>query len=290
MNFSHVVLLPIRRLQNDATFAVEAQAICEQSVASPSVSQPDLKEPRDQQGGSQSTSPADVLGAALERTEAAQKPMLQQLAEGHLDIDALTRQIVQPYVLQKSDPRKPEFLAAVDAAIAGAMRDVLHDPAWQRVEAAWRGVQLLLRRLETGRELQVSVLSVSGRDVRDDVCGQNDLTQSRLYQVLQEGSQIAGANPWTAVIADFTFDDSEADVQFLGRLARMHHAVGSRMLAAASPAIAGCTHLRNQTDPADWQQRTPEQIVRWDELRGLAASASVHLLLPPHSGAATLWI
>ncbi|MCH2203921.1 MAG: type VI secretion system contractile sheath large subunit, partial [Fuerstiella sp.] len=264
------------RLQNDATFAAEAQAICEIS-APPEAPQDD---PVEESSTSPPVSPSDVLGAALERTEAAQKPMLQQLAEGHLDIDAFTRRIVQPYVLQKSDPRKPELIAAVDAAIADSMRRLLHDPNWQGVESAWRGIQLLIRRLETGRELQISVLSVSRSDLRQDVCGQEDLTRSQLYKVLLDGVEIAGANPWSAVLGDFVFGDSQDDVQFLGRLARMHHAAGSRFVTAASPAVVGCCDLAQQPDPHDWQPRSNEQVENWNELRGLSASASVNLLLP----------
>src|SRR5271157_2404681 len=69
--------------------------------------------------------------------------------------DAMLHQIVAPYAEPRPDPRRPEWIAQTDKAISGEMRNLLHHPAFQALEAAWRGLYFLTRRLETGDNLKI---------------------------------------------------------------------------------------------------------------------------------------
>ena len=73
------------------------------------------------------------------------------------------QQIVQPYVVAGTDPQQPELVALVDEATGAHMRAILHHPQFQTVEAAWRAVYFLVRRLET--ELGVRLFDRIGRSV-----------------------------------------------------------------------------------------------------------------------------
>ena len=70
-------------------------------------------------------------------------------AEG--SIDALLRDVIGPFVVPSAKPEKAALLATLDGAIADGMRAVLHQSDFQTAESLWRGVDFLLRRLETGR-------------------------------------------------------------------------------------------------------------------------------------------
>ena len=70
-------------------------------------------------------------------------------------IDALLRQVVAPFVHLAASPAKAELVAAVDAGLSDAMCALLHHADFQTAESLWRGVDLVLRRLETGHQLQV---------------------------------------------------------------------------------------------------------------------------------------
>ena len=59
-------------------------------------------------------------------------------------IDRYLQTIIAPYISPAPDPQLPQLLSAVDAALADAMRALLHDAAFQRLEAMWRGVHWLL--------------------------------------------------------------------------------------------------------------------------------------------------
>ena len=62
--------------------------------------------------------------------------------------DAFIHSVVAPHVVKDTSAEKRTYLGAVDAAIADDMRALLHDPAFQALEAAWRGVRWLVSNLE----------------------------------------------------------------------------------------------------------------------------------------------
>jgi len=76
------------------------------------------------------------------------------------DWDQMLRDIVAPYAVPGENPRKGEMVAQTDRAIAGEMRALLHHPSFQSLEAAWRGLYFLTRRLETGEMLRVFLLDL----------------------------------------------------------------------------------------------------------------------------------
>jgi type VI secretion system protein ImpC len=76
------------------------------------------------------------------------------------DWDQMLHDIVAPYAVAGENPRKAEMVAQTDRAIAGEMRALLHHPKFQALEAAWTGLNLLVRRLETGEGLRIFVLDL----------------------------------------------------------------------------------------------------------------------------------
>ncbi len=76
------------------------------------------------------------------------------------DWDQMLHEIVAPYAVPGDNPRKAEMVAQTDRAIAGEMRALLHHPRFQSLEAAWRGLYFLVRRLETGEMLRVFLLDL----------------------------------------------------------------------------------------------------------------------------------
>jgi type VI secretion system protein ImpC len=85
------------------------------------------------------------------------------------DFQAVLRDIVAPYVEPKPDPQLPELVAQVDQAISGQMRALLHHPAFQALEAAWRGLFFLVRRLPTDVNLKIFLLDIAKPELAADL-------------------------------------------------------------------------------------------------------------------------
>ena len=120
----------------------------------------------------------DLLGSLLGKPDVAAAPAAAAPATG---IDAFIHSIVAPHIVPDTAAQTKSYTAAVDAAIAEQMRQLLHDPAFQRLEAAWRGVQWLISSLELDEDLQLHLFDVSHDElVADVVAAQGQLAQTGL--------------------------------------------------------------------------------------------------------------
>lgn len=261
-----------RRLQNANTFAEESKAILAASDQAPPGSAPAADEPVADAGS--------LLDQAIEQTAETQKPLHRQIAEGSLNIDAYVRQLVEPYVVAKADPRQAEFVDGVDQAVAQTMRQILHSPEFQCVESAWMGVRMLVRLLETDSKLSIDVLNVSRTEIDADMTVNENLQSSQLYKLLVESTSVPGADAWTLVVGDYTFGHSPEDTATLGRVARVCASAGAMFVAGGSLQVVGCKDPSGAPDPDDWSAPGDEQLADWNALRSLPEASSVALAGP----------
>jgi type VI secretion system protein ImpC len=108
---------------------------------------------------SASERPLPASGADLLRDMMGEAPVPAARVR-RSDWDQMLHDIVAPYAVPGENPRKAEMVAQTDRAIAGEMRGVLHHPKFQALEAAWRGLYFLVRRLETGENLRIFLLDL----------------------------------------------------------------------------------------------------------------------------------
>jgi len=112
------------------------------------------------------------------------RPAVAKSADDSLD--ALLRSLVGPFVVPAANPNKDALVATVDKALSDAMRAVLHQPDFQNAESLWRGVDFLLRRLETSHQLQVHLIDLSAEEFAADLSAVTDLSETGLYKLLVE--------------------------------------------------------------------------------------------------------
>ncbi len=195
-----------------------------------------------------------VLEASESRTGAARAP--DPLAE-------YVRRIVAPYVQPSPHPKQKELLAQVDEAIGGLMRALLHQPDFQALEAAWRGVFFLVRRLETNGRLSIHLLDVSKQELLADLSS-GELVESGLYRVLVEQTiGTLGGRAWSVVAGNYVFKPTAEDLRLLSRLAKLASQAGAPFLAEADAEFAEA-----------------EGLQAWDQLRAMPEAAWIGLALP----------
>lgn len=195
-------------------------------------------------------------------------------------IEGLVQQVVAPYVLPAADPQQGALIAAVDAALSGLMRAVLHLPDFQELEALWRGLDFLLRRIETGPDLQVHLIDVSAAELAADLAGDvagDDLGASGLYRQLVERPAQGGGDGsnggYALVLAAFDFDATPEHAQLLGRLAQIAAHAGAPLVAGLSLDAASLFAQATPTVSAD-------VAGAWQALRGLPAASGLGLVAP----------
>ena len=160
---------------------------------------------------------------------------------------------------------------------ASSCRDILHHRDFQALEAAWRGLYLLTRRLDTDGPLSISLLDLTRAELADDLASAPDLESTKLYARTSEDRSTQRS--WAVLIGNMEFAPESADLAFLGRMAGIAWAAGAPFLAAASPRFLGCDSLAETPDPSDWQ---PESFPApdWNALRSHPGARFVGLALP----------
>src|SRR5262249_6999271 len=145
------------------------------------------------------------------------------------------------------------------------MAEILHHPDFQGVEAAWRSLDFLVRRLDSAEHLTISLL---------------DATRAELDSGLP--GEIASAGPWAVIVGDLTFDANARDVALLGRLAESARRAGAPFLAGAGPRFIGSKSVLATPDPDNWNETIGDEPTRaaWAELRGRPEAAYVGLAMP----------
>ncbi|UCC71396.1 MAG: type VI secretion system contractile sheath large subunit [Gemmatimonadota bacterium] len=252
-----------RRLQDPAT---AAQAIEELRGGGPhDVPEPEMPEPR--------AIPENLLEQIL--TESAGPAAAELIGD---DLGAYLKRIVAPHRIPELDPQGLELARQVDAASAELMRRLLHHPEVQALEARWRAVHLLTRRIETGSQLQFHIIDLSRAELEADLSPDLDLERTGLYKLLVESSVgTPGAPRWALLVGDYTFGPGPQDAELMARLAAIGSLAGAPWISAAHPRIAGCESFHATPDPAGWLK---ESAPAWVALRGLPLAAWLGLAAP----------
>ncbi len=185
----------------------------------------------------------------------------------NVDISALVKNIVGA---SGSAPAAPAGLAGLKAAadleLSSRLRAVLHQPEFQRLEAAWRLLDWLVRRCPDEEKVRFLVLDATLEESAADLTGLHRLFRDR---------------PPDLVVGNCTFGATPADLTALGGLARLCASLNATLLAAAHPQLVGCDCFGRHPDPDDWHFAAPAEVREaWQALRAAPEARHVGLVLP----------
>ncbi len=180
-------------------------------------------------------------------------------------LDGLIHNIVAPYIVKDTSTQTKPYVAAVDLAIAEQMRALLHAPAYQALESAWRGVHWLISSLELDENLQLHLFDVTREELLADiVAAQGTLAQTGIYRAWVDRGRVPGGEGWSALVGLFQFGPSDADIGLLAALGLIASQAGGPLLAGADSALAGDA----AGALAGWNALRRSEAARWI---GLAA-------------------
>ena len=194
--------------------------------------------------------------------------------------EAELKAIVRPHLAPEEDADLPRLREAVDEARSRHLRTILRNPRFRALEAAWRSLDLLVRRAGDD-SIRIFFLDVSREALLADLASQKHLSDTGLFrQVVTETVDTPGAEPWGAILGLYEFSPTIADAALLSRVAKVAQAAGAPFLAGALSDFVGCASLAATPDPDDWQRKEDDGAVIWEELRTLPEAAWVALALP----------
>ena len=181
-----------------------------------------------------------------------------------------------------STERVDRAISAIDHELAGIVDAVLHDPKFQELEAAWRGLAYVVERVDSSENIEVTIWSYSKEEATEDFGGESDVTRTRFFRyVYTEEYGQHGGKPYTAVFANWEASPAHADVELLGRLASVAAMAHAPLLLAASPQllrVRSFAELQSMTHPEGAFDGPGSE--RWASFRRSEDSRYVGVLLP----------
>lgn len=219
----------------------------------------------------------DILGstkrsAAAYATQTAEKTPLTRLV----------RELVRPHLITTDEAEQEKLVAAVDAMTSDLMVRIVHHPDFRALEAAWRGMNLVTRGVETGKELRLYLADISKDELLEDLKGVADLTESAYFgMATRKGESGTEETQWGLICGNFSFGLNVEDAAALIRLGKISGVVRAPFVSHIRPQMLGVDSLVEAPVPETWNLKDEtEEGKLWTMLRTIPEATSVGLALP----------
>jgi type VI secretion system protein ImpD len=181
-------------------------------------------------------------------------------------------------------------IATIDKLVGRQLNAILHHPAFQKLEASWRGLHHLVACQEKADDelIKIKVWNVSWRMLRDDLEGAVEFDQSQFFKkIYEEEIGTSGWQAFSALLMDFEIhprpnrDHPFDDISLL-------QSMSATAAAAFAPLFIGAHSSMFQIDQyaelkpssrIEAMHQQPE-FLTWRSFRQMEDSRFVTLLLP----------
>ncbi|MDU7559101.1 MAG: type VI secretion system contractile sheath large subunit [Pseudomonas sp.] len=188
--------------------------------------------------------------------------------------------------------RVDQMISEIDLALSKQMDEILHQPQFQQLESAWRGLKLLVDRTDFRENIKLDVLHVTKEEMLDDFDNAGDITRSGLYKhVYTAGYGQFGGEPIAAMIGNYTFGPSSPDIRLLSYVASVGAMAHAPFVMAASPeffnlkSFQDLPSIKEVNDIFEGPSHTKWRSLReMEDSKYIAATLPSFLLRTPYDG------
>ena len=195
------------------------------------------------------------------------------VAEPHVDLETAIDAMVE----------------AIDRGVTSVLNTVLHDPAFQTLEATWRSVDYLVQQIDFEENIQLELLNASSSDLQNDAERSREPSDSALHRHLNDAVfRSPRPEPYGLVVHLGAFGPTDAEIDTLEHLGRVAMQTQAIFVSNASDAMLGyTTFARHKTLQSIFDT---DRYARWTRFREAAASRYVGMTIirfrcrRPHEG------
>ena len=176
------------------------------------------------------------------------------------------------------------MIAQIDKKMSEQINQIMHQPEFQKLESAWRGLHYLVTNSETDDQLKIRVLNISKKDLHKTLKRYKGAAwdQSPIFKKLYEEEYgTLGGEPFGCLVGDYYFDHGPQDVELLGEMAKVSAAAHAPFLAAAAPTVFQMESWQELSNPRDLTKifQVPE-YAGWRSLRESEDARYIGLCMP----------
>ncbi|SPE34432.1 conserved hypothetical protein [Candidatus Sulfopaludibacter sp. SbA6] len=208
--------------------------------------------------------------ASRERGKNLVKEFVTQVLDGSMTVSKDAEAMIKARVGQ------------IDHLISIQLNEILHDQAFQKLEATWRGLKYLMDQSETSVMLKIKIINVSKRELLRDLQRAPEFDQSALFKkVYEEEYGVFGGSPFGALLGDYEFGKHPEDIELLEKVSNVASAAHAPFLTAASPDMFNMETYTSISAPRDMAKIfDTTEYAKWKSFRQSEDSRYVGLCLP----------
>jgi type VI secretion system protein ImpC len=207
---------------------------------------------------------------ARERGRDMVKEFVAQVLEGEMKLS------------RDADATINSRVAQIDHLISLQLNEILHHPAFQKLEASWRGIKYMMDQSETSAMLKIRVLNVSKKELLRDLQRAPEFDQSVMFKkVYEDEFGIFGGEPFGALIGDYEFSKHPEDIELLEKVSQVAAGAHAPFLTAAAPELLNLDSFSQLGDPRDIGKIFDStEFAKWKSFRASEDSRYVGLTMP----------
>ena len=173
-------------------------------------------------------------------------------------------------------------IATIDQIITNQLNKIMHNEAFQKLEASWRGLHYLVQQTESGERLKVKVFNCEKKDLAKDMEKALDFDQSALFKKIYEDEYgMFGGHAYGMLLGDYEFGFNPHDMNLIEKLSGVAAAAHAPFISAASPKMFNWEHFTELGGPRDLSKIfTAAEYMKWKSFRESEDSRYVGLTLP----------
>jgi type VI secretion system protein ImpC len=174
------------------------------------------------------------------------------------------------------------MIVEIDKKMSKQLDQILHQPAFQKLESAWRGLKFVVDRTNFRENIKVELLNVSKDDLIADFEDAPEVTKSGLYKLAYTAEYgTFGGKPYGAMFSNYEFGPGAQDMELLRNCASVAAMAHAPFFAAAGSSFFGAKDmlaLPNLKDLASHFEGP--QYTKWNSFRDTEDARYVGLLMP----------
>jgi len=207
---------------------------------------------------------------ARERGRDMVKEFVAQVLEGEMKLS------------RDADATINSRVAQIDHLISLQLNEILHHPAFQKLEASWRGIKYMMDQSETSAMLKIRVLNVSKKELLRDLQRAPEFDQSVMFKkVYEDEFGIFGGEPFGALVGDYEFSKHPEDIELLEKVSQVAAGAHAPFLTAAAPELLNLDSFSQLGDPRDIGKIFDStEFAKWKSFRASEDSKYVGLTMP----------
>ena len=243
------------------------------------------------------SSPANPLAAQAVETTTTETSLLDSIvSQGRFGKDTASQErgkdMVKEFVNQVLEGKMTlsrdaeatigKRIADIDRLVSLQLNEVLHNPAFQKLEATWRGIKHLMDESETSANLKIKLMNVSKKELLKDLQRAPEFDQSAFFKkVYEEEFGVYGGSPFAALVGDYEFGRSAEDIELLEKVSQVASAAHAPFLSAASPNLLNLEEFGQITGVRDISKVFDStEYAKWKGFRASDDSRYVALVMP----------